>query len=140
MSLEESAEQIVVPMHAARRGMGLEVVLTGAAIGLSIFTLMKMNTLEERVRALSRGDVMPKGKSCKLNRPNPPVAEKEIPNDGYETSDDEQEESDDDEEPPPPPTESSRVETEGEGEGDRIVEVNPTPKTRTTRRSDSTKK
>ena len=139
MGLDETAEQIVVPVHTTRRGMGLEVVLTGAAIGLSIYTLMRVNTLEERVRMRSRGDGEPKATSCKLSRPPPPIAEEDIRNDEYETSDDEQEDSeDDDEEPPPSPPETVRDVKKEEEEEERIVEV--VPKARTTRRSDSTKK
>ena len=137
--MEETAEQIVVPVHATRRGMGLEVVLTGAAIGLSIYTLMRLNTFEERVRTLSRDDGAPKVKSCKLSHPPiPPIAEQDMRHDEYETSDEEPEDSDDDEEEPPPsPSETPRDEKKEE-EDPRIVEV--VPKTRTTRRSDSTKR
>ena len=130
MSPEETGEQIVVPIHATRRAMGLEVVLTGAAIGLSIYTLMRMNTLEERVRTLSRGDgSSPKVRSCKLSRAAPSIAEEEVRNDGYETSDEEQEDSEDEEEEPPPsPSNTPRDEKkEEEDEGKEEEKKEPEP-------------
>ena len=139
-------ETMSIPMHTTGRGgrtTGLEIVLTGAAIGLSVYTLMKLNTLEERVRSMSKDDL--RTASCNISRvqfprrdpeeeeeeetqrvpPRPSSAPPSTARENdYETSEDE--ESDDDEESPPP-------------EVERIVEV-VHPPARNTRRSESTKK
>ena len=107
-----------IPMHTTGRGgrtSGLEILLTGAAIGLSVYTLMKLNTLEEQVRSMSKDNS--RGASYRTSRVQFPRRDSEeeveeppqrVPprlspsparENDYRTSEDE--ESDEEESPPP---------------------------------------
>ena len=99
------------------RVSGLEILLTGAAIGLSVFTLMRVTVLEELVRNISKKENdSSNGRKCPP--PSPPLTHTKE-NVEYETSEDDSE-SDNEDEGPPPPASQPDV---SNGEENRIVEL-----------------
>lgn len=125
-----AAATISSPMMPPSRRGGtnvLEVLLTGAAIGASVYALTRIHVLEERVRQLSSTSTTfssrpPSERSG--DTPSPRTRrreEEETVHEDRESSD----ESDDEEGPPPP---------EGGGAPHPIEDVTPPPPSMTLRR------